>query len=381
MQYGLIGEKLGHSYSKEIHEAIADYNYEPKELAKDELAGFFGVKDFKAINVTIPYKQDVIQYLDFISDDAKAIGAVNTIVNKDGKLCCSQGVIVGCSGGMYENISVAADILKGGSVGNGYFDLSVYPSSSPVNLALLKDGTAAKLTQAGAVMKPCFCGPCFGAGDTPANNTLSVRHATRNFPNREGSRPSDGQIAAVALMDARSIAATALNHGVITAASDIDYEEKEHPYVYDGSVYDKRCYFGFNDPKPDTQLKLGPNITDWPKMPKMKDDLLVNYCAVIDDPVTTTDELIPSGETSSYRSNPVKLSDFALSRRGPSYASKSKEVRAIAEDLEKGKVFTKLDPVIEKLRIDTNRISVGSCAWQTPRSGRRCRRPAASCRR
>ncbi|MBR0482099.1 MAG: hydratase, partial [Firmicutes bacterium] len=280
---------------------------------------------------------------------------------RGGKLCCDQGVIVGCSGGMYENVCAAADILEGGSVGNGYFDLSVYPSSAPINLALLKNGVSAKLAEAGAVMKPCFCGPCFGAGDTPANNTLSIRHATRNFPNREGSRPADGQIAAVALMDARSIAATALRGGVITAASDIPYEEKEHPYVYDDSLYEKRCYFGFGKAKPETELRLGPNITDWPKMPKMKDDLLVNFCAVIEDPVTTTDELIPSGETSSYRSNPVKLSDFALSRRVPGYADASKKIRGFAEDLEKDLVSPELELLTKNLYGDIRNISVGSC--------------------
>ena len=300
---------------------------------------------------------------------------------RGGKLCCDQGVIVGCSGGMYENVCVAADILEGGSVGNGYFDLSVYPSSAPINLALLKNGVSAKLAEAGAVMKPCFCGPCFGAGDTPANNTLSIRHATRNFPNREGSRPSDGQIAAVALMDARSIAATALRGGVITAASDIPYEEKEHPYVYDDSIYEKRCYFGFGKAKPETELRLGPNITDWPKMPKMKDDLLVNFCAVIDDPVTTTDELIPSGETSSYRSNPVKLSDFALSRRVPGYADASKKIRGFAEDLEKDIVSPELELLTKKLYGDIRNISVGSCVVSKRPGDGSAREQAASCQK
>jgi aconitate hydratase len=300
---------------------------------------------------------------------------------RGGKLCCDQGVIVGCSGGMYENVCAAADILEGGSVGNGYFDLSVYPSSAPINLALLKNGVSAKLAEAGAVMKPCFCGPCFGAGDTPANNTLSIRHATRNFPNREGSRPADGQIAAVALMDARSIAATALRGGVITAASDIPYEEKEHPYVYDDSIYEKRCYFGFGKAKPETELRLGPNITDWPKMPKMKDDLLVNFCAVIDDPVTTTDELIPSGETSSYRSNPVKLSDFALSRRVPGYADASKKIRGFAEDLEKDIVSPELELLTKKLYGDIRNISVGSCVVSKRPGDGSAREQAASCQK
>ena len=196
--------------------------------------------------------------------------------------------------------------------------MSVYPSSTPISLAITKNGTAAKLMEAGCVMKPAFCGPCFGAGDTPANQALSIRHATRNFANREGSKPGSGQIAAVALMDARSIAATARNGGVLTAATDIDYDlptAEELAYRYDGGVYAKRCYEGFGKADPSAPLRCGPNIKDWPKMPKLEEDLLVKLCAVIHDPVTTTDELIPSGETSSYRSNPIGLSEFALSRR------------------------------------------------------------------
>ena len=209
--------------------------------------------------------------------------------------------------------------MKGGSIGNGYFDMSVYPSSTPISLAITKNGIAATLMEAGCVMKPAFCGPCFGAGDTPANNTLSIRHATRNFANREGSKPANGQIAAVALMDARSIAATARNGGVLTAATDIDYDEptaEEMTYHFDGVVYEKRCYEGFGKADPTAELRYGPNIKDWPKMPKLEEDLLVKLCAVIRDPVTTTDELIPSGETSSYRSNPIGLSEFALSPPG-----------------------------------------------------------------
>ena len=332
-------------------------------------------------------QKDPMRILKEVQDDCNKIlgGKANLdLISssiKKGKVCCDQGVIVGCSGGMYENLCIAADILEGGSVGNGYFDLSVYPSSAPINLALLKNGISAKLTEAGAVIKPCFCGPCFGAGDTPANNTLSIRHATRNFPNREGSRPADGQIAAVALMDARSIAATALRGGVITAASDIPYEEKEHPYFYDGSIYEKRCYFGFGNPKPDTQLRLGPNITDWPKMPEMKDDLLVRFCAVIDDPVTTTDELIPSGETSSYRSNPVKLSDFALSRRVPGYVPASKEVRTMAESITSDSPASEIASLAEKLCTDTKDLSVGSCIVSKRPGDGSAREQAASCQK
>ncbi len=302
----------------------------------------------------------------------------------DGKVTCDQGVIVGCSGGMYENIMEAAAILKGGSIGCGYFDMSVYPSSTPISLAITKNGAAATLMEAGCVMKPAFCGPCFGAGDTPAHNTLSIRHATRNFANREGSKPGNGQIAAVALMDARSIAATARNGGVLTAATDIDYDAptaEELTYCYDGSVYAKRCYEGFGRADPSVELRLGPNIKDWPKMPKLKDDLLVRLCAVIHDPVTTTDELIPSGETSSYRSNPIGLSEFALSRRCPAYVAKSKAVRALEEALAAGEVPAEIAEILARLGGDAARTTVGSCLFARKPGDGSAREQAASCQK
>ncbi len=302
----------------------------------------------------------------------------------DGKVHCDQGVIVGCSGGMYENIVEAAAILKGGSIGNGYFDMSVYPSSTPISLAITKNGVAATLMEAGCVMKPAFCGPCFGAGDTPANNSLSIRHATRNFANREGSKPANGQIAAVALMDARSIAATARNGGVLTAATDIDYEAptaEELVYHYDGSVYEKRCYEGFGKADPAAELRYGPNIKDWPKMPKLEDNLLVKLCAVIRDPVTTTDELIPSGETSSYRSNPIGLSEFALSRRVPEYVGRSKAVRAMEEAREAGQVPEEAGQVLEALGGDLKTTSIGSCLYANRPGDGSAREQAASCQK
>ena len=249
------------------------------------------------------------------------------IIGPDGKIHVDQGIIGGCAGGMYENIAEAADILNGKDIGNGGFDLSVYPSSAPVNLALIKDGLTAELLESGAVMKPCFCGPCFGAGDTPSNNGFSIRHSTRNFPNREGSKPGQGQIASVALMDARSIAATALNKGILTAATDIDYRVTNRDYKYDGSIYSKRCYYGYGDPHPEEELILGPNITDWPVMPELTEDIKLVMAAVIEDDVTTTDELIPSGETSSYRSNPIALAEYTLSRRVPEYVSRCKKIK------------------------------------------------------
>ncbi len=302
----------------------------------------------------------------------------------DGKVTCDQGVIVGCSGGMFENIMETAAILKGQSIGNGYFDMSVYPSSTPISLAITKNGASAALMEAGCIMKPAFCGPCFGAGDTPANNTLSIRHATRNFANREGSKPGSGQISAVALMDARSIAATARSGGVLTAATDIDYElptAEELTYRYDGSVYAKRCYEGFGKADPSVELRYGPNIKDWPHMPKLADDLLVRLCAVIHDPVTTTDELIPSGETSSYRSNPIGLSEFALSRRVPEYVGRSKAVRALEEAREQGQVPAEVAAVLEKVGGDGAHTTVGSCVFANKPGDGSAREQAASCQK
>ncbi|MEY8386001.1 hydratase [Oscillospiraceae bacterium 38-13] len=265
---------------------------------------------------------------------------------RDGGVWADQGVIAGCAGGLFDNITEAADILRGGSCGDGYFTLDVYPTSVPVSLELTKIGAAADLLQSGAVMKPSFCGPCFGAGDVPAHNGLSLRHTTRNFPNREGSKPGEGQFAAVCLMDARSIAATARNGGRITPATEIDYAPVRHPYHFDAGVYEKRVYNGWKaGPQPDTDLILGPNITDWPRMGPLAENLLVELAAVLRDPVTTTDELIPSGETSSYRSNPLRLAEFTLSRREPEYVGRAK---AVAE-CEAGRLAGNVPEKLQKL--------------------------------
>ena len=248
---------------------------------------------------------------------------------RDGKLMIDQGVIAGCAGGMFENIAEAAAILHGHSVGNGYFNLSVYPPSVPVNVELINKGIQQDLMLSGALLKSCFCGPCFGVGDVPGNGALSIRHTTRNFPNREGSKPGDGQISYVALMDARSIAATARNQGVLTAATDIDYTvPADMSYGFDSTVYENRVYFGYDKPLEDEALIYGPNIIPWPEIPAMPEDLTLELASVIHDPVTTTDELIPSGETSSYRSNPMKLATFALSRRDPEYVQRAKDIQA-----------------------------------------------------
>ena len=257
----------------------------------------------------------------------------------DGGLWVDQGEIVGCSGGTFDGICAAADILRGNSCGNGVFTLSVYPGSMPAYQALIRSGRMAELVAAGAIIRECFCGPCFGAGDCPANGEFSIRHSTRNFPNREGSKPGEGQMSSVALMDSRSIAATAINGGRLTAASDLEISYTAPEYAYDPGIYEKRVYNGWTKPEPETPLKFGPNIKDWPQMPHLSEDVLLKICSYITDPVTTTDELIPSGETSSYRSNPERLSEFALSRRDPQYVGRSKQLRAAEADREAGKAL------------------------------------------
>ena len=247
---------------------------------------------------------------------------------KGGKVYVDQGVIAGCAGGGYENVAEAAEILRGGSVGTGAFALSVYPASQPVYKALTEGGYVSTLFDAGVIVKTAFCGPCFGAGDVPANNALSIRHTTRNFENREGSKPAQGQLAAVALMDARSIAATAANGGVLTSALDYNYNKRIKKYRFDGKIYENRVYHGAQKPDPAAQLVYGPNIADWPEQIALGKNLFMKVVSVLKDPVTTTDELIPSGETSSYRSNPMKLAEFALSRKDPGYVARAKAVMA-----------------------------------------------------
>ena len=292
---------------------------------------------------------------------------------KNGKIVVSQGVIAGCAGGTYDNISVAANILKGKSVGNGEFSLTIYPGSQPTNLALVKNGSAATLIESGAILKPCFCGPCFGAGDVPCNNGLSVRHTTRNFERREGSKPSDNQIASVALMDARSIAATAANGGVLTSALDVDFDEEIAPFEYDDKAYSSRVYDGYGKADSNVQLVYGPNITDIPSIEPLKENLALKLCSVINDPVTTTDELIPSGETSSYRSNPLRLAEFALSRKDPNYVSESKKVR----DGDKEDVKAALTAA----GVDVDNTTIASCVFAVKPGDGSAREQAASCQR
>lgn len=245
----------------------------------------------------------------------------------NGRLKVDQGVVVGCAGGTFENIAVMAGMLDQKSVGNGDFSLSIYPASQPVYLELIRNHSLEKIMLAGAAVKTAFCGPCFGAGDTPANNALSIRHATRNFPNREGSKPSSGQLASVALMDARSIAATALHGGLLTPATEADIPTVSPEYHFSQQVYQNRVYQGFGSPNTREELKFGPDIADWPEMPPLANNLLLQMASIIHDPVTTTDELIPSGETSAYRSNPYKLAEYTLSRKDPGYVARAKAVR------------------------------------------------------
>ncbi len=299
----------------------------------------------------------------------------------DGRVVADQGVIAGCAGGLFDNVEAARAILRGGSTGNGAFSLSVYPASVPISLALTRSGAVADLLSAGAVIKPAFCGPCFGAGDVPANNGLSLRHTTRNFPNREGSKPGEGQLAGVALMDARSIAATAKNGGVITAATDLDYDDAVKPYVFDGGVYEKRVYNGFGHPQPETELVMGPNIADWPRQYPLSRHVLLRFAAVIHDPVTTTDELIPSGETSSYRSNPLRLATFALSRRCPDYVNNAKAVAAEEAARRDGKVGQGIEKLLKKHGLDAAETEIGSVLFAEKPGDGSAREQAASCQR
>ncbi|MDO4210611.1 MAG: hydratase [Bacteroidales bacterium] len=299
----------------------------------------------------------------------------------DGRVMADQGLIAGCSGGTYDNLSAAASILEGKTCGNDYFTMSVYPQSLPVFLATNRSGIAEDFLEAGIAMKPAFCGPCFGAGDVPANNGLSLRHTTRNFPNREGSKPGAGQLSLVSLMDARSIAATAANGGYITAATDVEFEDTHIPYKYDGGIYQKRVFNGYGHADETLALRYGPNIKDWPKMFAMEDNMLVELAAVIHDPVTTTDELIPSGETSSYRSNPLKLSEFALSRRCPEYVGLSKRIQAQDHERRDGQVPANVAKALALVGAEATNTSFGSCVFSNKPGDGSAREQAASCQK
>ena len=309
---------------------------------------------------------------------------------RDGKLYVDQGIIAGCAGGGFENICDAADILKGKSIGANEFTLSVYPASTPVYMELVKNGAVASLMETGAIVKTAFCGPCFGAGDTPANNAFSIRHSTRNFPNREGSKVQNGQVASVALMDARSIAATAANKGILTSAADMDVNYTKPKYFFDKTIYENRVFDSKGVADPSVEIQFGPNIKDWPAMSALPEHMVLKVVSEIHDPVTTTDELIPSGETSSFRSNPLGLAEFALSRKDPAYVGRAKEVQKAQKAIEEGKNpeegFAEIAPVIETIKkeytdVTKENLGVGSTIFAVKPGDGSAREQAASCQK
>ena len=310
---------------------------------------------------------------------------------RDGKLYVEQGIIAGCAGGGFENICAAADIIRGKNIGSDAFTFSVYPASTPVYMELVRNGAVADLMAAGTIVKTAFCGPCFGAGDTPANNAFSIRHSTRNFPNREGSKLQSGQISSVALMDARSIAATAANKGFLTSAADVmDIEYKAPKYHFDSSIYANRVFDSKGVADPSVEIQFGPNIKDWPAMSALPENLVLKVVSEIHDPVTTTDELIPSGETSSYRSNPLGLAEFALSRKDPAYVGRAKEVQKAQKAIEAGtcplEALEELKPVMDVIRASypeagKGNIGVGSTIFAVKPGDGSAREQAASCQK
>lgn len=320
-------------------------------------------------------------------------GAVDfTLKDKvhNGKLYVDQGIIAGCAGGGFENICDAADILDGASIGPDEFTLSVYPASTPIYMELVKNGSVAKLMETGAIVKTAFCGPCFGAGDTPANKGFSIRHSTRNFPNREGSKIQSGQIASVALMDARSIAATAANKGYLTAATDLDVNYTKPKYFFDSRIYENRVFDSHGQADPNVEIKFGPNIKDWPSMEALTENLLLKVVSEIHDPVTTTDELIPSGETSSYRSNPLGLAEFTLSRKDPAYVGRAKEVQKAEKARTAGNdpasALSEIGPVLKKIQaaypdVTLSNTGIGSTIFAVKPGDGSAREQAASCQK
>lgn len=388
-----------------VHKREGDY----KELNPEDLAYYDGMVyvDLSEIKpmIALPFHPSNTYTIDELNENLEDIlrsveEEARRITNnpnidydllskiRDNKLHVEQAIIAGCAGGTYSNIMAAANILKGASTGSGEFSLSVYPSSQPIFMELIKNGAMNEIMASGAAVKTAFCGPCFGAGDTPANNALSIRHTTRNFPNREGSKPIQGQMSGVALMDARSIAATARNKGILTSAEEFatDYEVPE--YHYDDSAYRSKVYKGFKNEDKDEELILGPNIKDWPEMSELTDNILLKVCSKIMDPVTTTDELIPSGETSSYRSNPLGLAEFTLSRRDPEYVGRSKEVRelevarkdkSLEVNGELAKVFDKISNKFGDIKPEETEI--GSMIYAIKPGDGSAREQAASCQR
>jgi aconitate hydratase len=390
----------------EIHGRSADY----KELKPGKVAYYDGLVkvDLSKVRpmIAMPFHPSNVYTIEEVNRNAADILAdvekrakvsfgdkiEYSLMNKlkDGKLMVDQGIIAGCAGGGFENICAAADILKGHFIGNDKFTLSVYPASTPIFMEVVKNGAAAAILETGAILKTAFCGPCFGAGDTPANNAFSIRHSTRNFPNREGSKVQNGQVASVALMDARSIAATAANQGVLTPATDFDGEFGKYKYHFDSAIYSNRVFDSKGKADPSVELVLGPNIKDWPKMSALPENLVLRVVSEIHDPVTTTDELIPSGETSSYRSNPLGLAEFTLSRKDPDYVGLAKEIRAAQEALTEGKdpvgAWPELEGVLATVKkdfadVDNSNVGFGSTIFAVKPGDGSAREQAASCQK
>ena len=397
-------EKIKEFY--DIHKRVSEY----KELNPGEVAYYDGmmVVDLDKIRpmIAMPFhpsngytidelNENLMDILDDVEKKAevsleKAVPFTLKDKVRDGALYVDQGIIAGCAGGGFENICAAADILKGKYIGSDAFSFSVYPASMPIYMELVKNGCAATLMETGAIIKTAFCGPCFGAGDTPANNAFSIRHSTRNFPNREGSKLQNGQISSVALMDARSIAATAANKGKLTPATEFDGEYNEYKYFFDSKIYENRVFDSGNVPDPSVQIHFGPNIKDWPAMTELPENLILKVVSEIHDPVTTTDELIPSGETSSYRSNPLGLAEFALSRKDPMYVGRAKEVKAAEDALCKGQdpvsALPELGNVLDAVKkaypeVSNDNIGIGSTIFAVKPGDGSAREQAASCQK
>lgn len=392
-----------------VHGRVGDY----KQLKPADVTYYDGVVyvDLSTIKpmIALPFHPSNVYEIDTLNENledllheveveaikiggeaGKGLKLVDKIEN--GKLRVSQGIIAGCAGGTYSNVMEAAHILKGYSTGFDEFNLNVYPSSQPVFIETTRNGAVADLMESGAVVKTAFCGPCFGAGDTPANNGLSIRHTTRNFPNREGSKPGSGQMSAVALMDARSVAATARNKGILTPATEYADDYVVPEYHYDDTIYKNRVYNGFGNAHEESDLVYGPNIKDWPEMTALTDNILLTVCSKILDDVTTTDELIPSGETSSYRSNPLGLAEFTLSRRDPEYVGRSKKVDVIEkarrsgadilkDNAELADVFDKIKTIEGFSNIIANDTEIGSMIYAKKPGDGSAREQAASCQR
>ena len=391
----------------ETHGRSEDY----KELVPGEIAYYDGVVyvDLSKIKpmIAMPFHPSNTYTIDEVNANLKDIlhdvekralvsldGAVEYSLQdkiRDGKLYVEQGIIAGCAGGGFENICAAAEIIRGKNIGSDAFTFSVYPASTPVYMELVRNGAVADLMAAGTIVKTAFCGPCFGAGDTPANNAFSIRHSTRNFPNREGSKLQSGQISSVALMDARSIAATAANKGYLTSAADVmDIEYKAPKYHFDASIYANRVFDSKGVADPSVEIQFGPNIKDWPAMSALPENLVLKVVSEIHDPVTTTDELIPSGETSSYRSNPLGLAEFALSRKDPAYVGRAKEVQKAQKAIEAGTcpldALEELKPVMATIReaypeVGKDNLGVGSTIFAVKPGDGSAREQAASCQK